>query len=146
MNEKNNSFRVFIDTNVLISAMISETSISRYLLLLLSEKHHLIICSYTLSEVSQVLIKRFPNKVAAWDKMLVALDFELAYTPTDLTKINTPYIRDEKDLPILASAIIAQPDILVTGDYDFHTHEIREHFAVYTPSEFIQYFGNLHSD
>ena len=124
--------------------MLSKTSLCRTLLLLLAEKHHLIICSHTLTEVSQVLERRFPNKLATWDKMLVALDFELAYTPTDFTEIKAPYIRDEKDLAILVSAIIAQPDILVTGDYDFHTNEIREYFAVYTPAEFLQYFGEIH--
>lgn len=143
MNEKNNSFRVFIDTNVIISAMLSETSLCRKLLLLLAEKYQIIICSYTLTEVTRVLERRFPNKLAAWDRMLVALDFELVYTPTDFTGIKAPYIRDEKDLPILVSAIIAQPDILVTGDYDFHTNEIREYLVVYTPSEFLQYFGDL---
>ena len=35
MNEKNNFFRVFVDSNVLISAMISKTSVSRKLLLYL---------------------------------------------------------------------------------------------------------------
>lgn len=75
---------------------------------------------------------------------LVALDFELAYTPTDFSEIKVPYFRNEKDLAILVSAIIAHPDMLVTGDYDFHTNEIREYFAVYTPAEFLQYFGELH--
>jgi len=30
-----------------------------------------------------------------------------------------PGIRDEKDLPILASAIIEDVDVLITGDADF---------------------------
>ena len=43
-------------------------------------------------------------------------------------------------MPILVSAILAQPDVLVTGDYDFHTPEIQEYFAVYTPGDFLRTF------
>ncbi len=141
MSEKSNLFRVFVDSNVLISAMQSKTSVSRKLLLLLSEEHQLIICSYSISEVSRVLNKRFPNKLPEWDQFLIRLEFELAYTPADISSFSVPYIRDEKDIPILVSAILAQPDILVTGDHDFHTPEIQEYFAVMTPGDFLNAFG-----
>lgn len=52
-----------------------------------------------------------------------------------------PPIRDPADLPILASAMLAQPDILVTGDNDFHTPEIQEYFTVLTPADFLKSFG-----
>ena len=142
MNEKNNVFRVFVDSNVLISAIQSETSVSRKLLLLLSEDHQLIICSYSITEVSRIISKRFPNKLSEWDHFLTRLEFELVYTPSDISSFKVPYIRDDKDIPILVSAILAEPDILVTGDHDFHTHEIQEHFAVYTPVDFVKNFGN----
>jgi predicted nucleic acid-binding protein len=41
MNEINSGIRVFVDSNILISAMHSEKSLSRELLLLVSEKHQL---------------------------------------------------------------------------------------------------------
>jgi predicted nucleic acid-binding protein len=34
----------------------------------------------------------------------------------------------------------AEPDLLVTGDKDFHTKEIQEFFTVCTPGEFLQWF------
>jgi putative PIN family toxin of toxin-antitoxin system len=142
MSKKNNSFRVFVDSNVLISAIRSNQSISSKLLNLVLEEHHLIICTYTLTEVSRVINKRFPNMIATWDRMLSSLEFELSYTPSDVSTYKVPYIRDEKDIPILVSAIIAQPDILVTADFDFHTSEIQEYFAVYTPSDFLKYFDH----
>lgn len=37
--------------------------------------------------------------------------------------------------------MVAQPDILVTGDYDFHTSEILEYFTVLTPADFLRSFG-----
>ena len=136
-----NSLRVFIDSNILISAMHSGASISRHLLLLLAREHHLLICSYSLAEVSRVLEKRFPDKLAEWDHFLTRLQFEMVYTPTDPSTFSIPYIRDKKDIPILVSAMIAQPDILVTGDHDFHTPEIQEYFTVMTPADFVRSFG-----
>jgi predicted nucleic acid-binding protein len=84
MSEKSNFFRVFVDTNVLISAMTSKTSVSRKALLLLSEEHQLIICSYSIEEVSRVLSKKFPDKLAEWDQLLTRLEFELTYSPISL--------------------------------------------------------------
>ncbi|MFS0728366.1 putative toxin-antitoxin system toxin component, PIN family [Paenibacillus sp. 1P07SE] len=142
MNETNSSLRVFVDSNVLISAMQSENSISRKLLLLIAEEHQLILCSYSLTEVARVLAKRFPHKLSTWDQFLIRLEFELAYTPSDLNAFSAPPIRDDKDLPILVSALLAQPDLLVTGDRDFHTPEIKEQLVVLTPSDFMRAFGH----
>ena len=142
MGEKNDSLRVFIDSNVLISEIHSEKSISRKLLLLVAEQHRLVMCSYSISEVSRVINKRFPNKFCEWERFLSLLEFELVYTPENPLAFRIPYIRDEKDIPILVSALLAQPDILVTGDHDFHTDEIKEYLVVYTPAEFLRAFGH----
>lgn len=40
-------------------------------------------------------------------------------TPTEIDKDIYPKIRDKKDYPILASAIIADVDVFITGDKDF---------------------------
>lgn len=138
----NSGLRVFVDSNVLISAVRSEKSISGRLVDLLIEDHHLIICSYSVTEVSRVLSARFPEAMATWDRFLTSLEFELTYTPSNPGSFSAPAIRDEKDLPILVSALLAQPDVLVTGDLDFHTTEIKEQLVVMTPSDFIRVFGN----
>lgn len=54
MSKKNNSFRVFIDSNVLISAIRSQNSVSSKLLNLVITEHRLVICTYTIIEVSRV--------------------------------------------------------------------------------------------
>ena len=144
MNESKMSesgLRVFIDSNILISAILSEQSVSSKLLALIIEEHRLIICSYSITEISKVLQRKFPNLMGKWDRFLTSLEFELAYTPSNLSTLSAPPIRDPADLPILISALIAQPDILVTGDYDFHTTQITEHFPVMTPGDFLRSFG-----
>jgi uncharacterized protein len=148
MNESKMSeleLRVFVDSNILISAILSEQSVSSNLLTLVIEKHQLIICSYSITEVSKVLHRKFPNLMAKWDRFLTSLEFELTYTPSDLSMVQAPPIRDNADLPILVSAIVAQPDFLITGDHDFRTPEIQEYFNVITPADFLRNFGEERS-
>lgn len=140
MKNENNAFRVFVDTNIFISAIHSKKNVSRKLLLTLSEKHQLLLCTYTLMEISSVITKRFPHKLTEWDHLLTLLEFELIYTPENPSDYSAPYIRDEKDLPVLVSAIIAKPDMMITGDKDFFTKEIQGYLTVYSPSEFLRYF------
>jgi hypothetical protein len=47
------------------------------------------------------------------------LSYEIDYTPTEIDEDIYPKIRDKKDYPILASAIIADVDVFITGDKDF---------------------------
>ena len=140
MSGKNNALRVFIDSNILVSAVLSSSSLSSKLLTLLIEEHHLIICSYSIAEVSAVISRKFPNHIAKWENFLTTLEFEIAYTPSDLSAVRVPPIRDPKDIPILVSAMISQPDIFITGDLDFYTPEIQKHFTLMTPGDFLNAF------
>ncbi|EHQ89719.1 putative toxin-antitoxin system toxin component, PIN family [Desulfosporosinus youngiae] len=142
MNGKSNALRVFIDSNILVSAVLSNSSLSSKLLTLIIEEHHLIICSYSITEVSKVINRKFPKHISKWDKFLTTLEFEIAYTPSDLSTVSVPYIRDPKDIPILVSAMVSQPDILITGDMDFHTPEIQEFFTIMTPVDFLNAFSS----
>ncbi|MDR1945894.1 MAG: hypothetical protein LBQ51_01835 [Desulfovibrio sp.] len=62
--------------------------------------------------------------------------FELIYTPDILDSKKYPTMRDLDDLPVLATAIIEDVDILLTGDKDFEGLglEIPE---ILTPAQFI---------
>ena len=136
MSETNSPLRVFVDSNILISAILSPNSTSAQVLKTIIEEHQLILRSYSLTEVSTVIDHKFPRLITKWDTFLTTLEFELAYTPSDLTTIKAPPIRDPKDLPILVSALIAQPDVLITGDQDFYTPEIKDLVQVCTPQSF----------
>ena len=76
--------------------------------------------------------------MSKWDRFLTSLEFELAYTPVDLSAVARLPIRDPADLSTPVSAMIPQPDILVTGDKDFHAPEIQTSFSVLTPSDFLK--------
>jgi putative PIN family toxin of toxin-antitoxin system len=108
-----------LDTNVLVSAAILS---SRYILLLLDElaEHHTIVLStYVVDELKRVVREKFPEKDAIVERFLRELPFELVYTPEDIESSKYPDIRDAKDLPILATAINEDVDVLLSGDDDF---------------------------
>lgn len=142
MNEEEvfNRYRVLIETNVLISAVAFPQSISRKCLNFVMDYHYPIICQHSIDEVFLVLEIKFPESLRDWDRLLSQMDFELVGTPKD--DFSLPPIRDTKDLPILIAAFMAKPDFIISGDKDFHTQDIREYFAVYTPADFLRDFDH----
>lgn len=136
------SLRVFVDSNILISALLAATSVAGQVLTRVLTDHHLVLCDYGLAEVTQVMRRKFPASMPKWESFLTVLDCEIVPTPVDLTMVAGPDIRDAKGRPILVSALIAQPDAFVSGDRDFHTPDIAEYLTVYTPRQFLDRFGN----
>lgn len=118
--------RVFIDSNILISAILFPESKVAHVFSYLLENHHLIISSYGLKECERVFEMKFPAKIQCFKDFISALSFELFKTPEKIDPKNFPQIRDAKDLPILASAILSDADVLITGDKDFEDLSINK--------------------
>jgi len=110
--------RVMIDTNVLISALLFPSQQMTALIYKITTEHQLILSSYVIDELMNVTTRKFKNKIEAVDLFLSQLPYELVYTPKRL-KQGLFEIRDEKDYPVLYSAIIEDVDIFITGDKDF---------------------------
>lgn len=62
---------------------------------------------------------KIPGKRKFLDCFFRELPFELVYTPKTISMEDFPDIRDTKDLPILATAILENVDVFITGDKDF---------------------------
>jgi predicted nucleic acid-binding protein len=62
-----------IDTNILISAFVFKSESMNRLIERIVENHDLIISSYVLDELNEVVKRKFPNQVKALDKFLTAL-------------------------------------------------------------------------
>ena len=67
------------------------------------------------------------------------LPFELVYTPKILNLSEFPEIRDRKDSPILATAIMEGIDVFVTGDKDFLVLDI-DMPEIVTMTEFLSQY------
>ena len=56
--------------------------------------------------------------------LYLELPFELVYTPKALALTDYPEMRNVKDSPILATAIMECIDVFLTGDKDFLVLEV----------------------
>ena len=127
-----------LDTNVLISALLFPGSKVDSLMNCIFTKYQLVLSSYVVEELKNVVKRKFPNKEQVINKLLVTMSYEFVYTPSDLEE-GLFDIRDIKDYPVLYTAIIEDVDILITGDKDFKGIDI-EKPEIMTPTEFVEYY------
>ena len=127
--------RIMLDTNVLISMLVFKSF--NAVIDKITQKHSIVLCSYVIDELHEVIERKFPNKQKDIEKFLMKLPFELVYTPKTIEEHDLFKIRDADDEKVLYSAIIADVDILLTGDKDFSDIEI-EKPEILTPSAFLE--------
>lgn len=130
--------RVMLDTNILISAFIFKSSKMNLLIEKLSKEHEIVICSYTIDELKDLIKEKFNVEYKALDNFLSEFNYTLVYSPSEVEE-KLFEIRDENDYIILHTAIIDDVDVLITGDKDFKDVDI-ERPEIYTPSEFLEKF------
>ena len=125
-----------VDTNVLISLLVFSSKKMKQMMECIFMEHQLVLSSYIVEELKDVVKRKFPNKVAVVDKLLAKMNYEYIYTP-DILDETLFKIRDVKDYPVLYSAILEDVDILVTGDSDFSDVKV-EKPEILTPAEFVE--------
>jgi predicted nucleic acid-binding protein len=102
----------------------------------IAEKHKLLLSSFVIEELLGVVQRKFTGKKEAVDSFLSKFPFEMVYTPKEM-KQGLFQIRDEKDYPVLYTAIIEDVDVLITGDKDFSDIKI-EKPEILTPAQFLE--------
>jgi uncharacterized protein len=105
--------KVFLDTNVLISALTTRGLCAELFEGVIGE-HELLICEQVLQELQRVLREKFRLPEPVIGRYLGLLRAEGRITET--ADIPTIKIKDPDDIPILACAIAANADAFVTGD------------------------------
>ena len=129
--------RIMLDTNVLISAILFRSEILNQLIEKVADDYTLVLSTFVVDELKSVVERKFPEKMHAIEKFLTALSYELAYSMDSYDDIRLFEIRDDKDYMVLHTAILADVDVLITGDKDFMDVEI-EHPEILTPREFLE--------
>lgn len=99
-------------------------------------EHQLVLSSYIVEELKEVVKRKFPSKIRIVDILLAQMNYEYVYTP-DILDETLFEIRDIKDYPVLYTAILEDVDILVTGDSDFSDVSV-EKPEILTPTEFAE--------
>jgi predicted nucleic acid-binding protein len=129
-----------LDTNVLFSVILFPSEHMNALFTTLAQKHSIVLCSYNLEELYRVTERKAPQKLSAVEVFLQKLLYRLIHTPkTDLIEADFN-LRDAADYPILQSALLADVDILLTGDRDFDDIEL-DRPEIMSPSEFMSAYG-----
>ena len=125
-----------MDTNILVSLLLFPNQRMNHMMEAIFSSHKLVLSSFVVEELKAVVQRKFPAKTAAVDDLLAKMSFDLVYTPEQINE-NLFQIRDEKDYPILYTAMIEDVDIFITGDKDFAEIEV-DRPEILTPAEFIE--------
>ncbi len=124
--------RVFLDTNVLVSAFTARglcADLFRYLL----AEHDVMTGEVNLIELRRVLAEHFH----ASDHQLAVVEGQLRdhiVVPRPTTADGL-HLRDPDDVWVLASAVVGAADLLVTGDKDLLIVAARAPLPILTPRE-----------
>jgi len=135
--------RVFLDSNVVLSGLLSEKGAPRIFLDLLSLRLPFLIGltgRYNLIEIERNLKKKIPGLLSLFKVYLPKVNLKVIPLPRPEDVRGFSGRIAEKDTPVLISAIRSKADFLVTGDkrHFGKMKELGEYpFQVVTPSEFI---------
>ncbi len=135
-----NDVRLFLDSNVILSGLLSSKGAPRILLDLLSIQVPLLkglTGRYNLDEIERNLKQKFPDLLGVYRGYLPKLHLEVIDVPP--YREISPFLgkMSNKDAPVLASARLGQADFLVTGDKKGFPKDLSKPIQVVTPSEFL---------
>jgi putative PIN family toxin of toxin-antitoxin system len=128
--------KLMVDANIIVSAILFPKSIVAKTFKHMIDNNILVLSQYTLDEVDDVFNEKFPHRIDEMKEFMKKVPYELF----DLKRIDNrkyPSIRDIDDLPVLANAIEANIDLLITGDKDFDEIKI-ETPKIMKPREYIE--------
>lgn len=123
-----------LDTNILISVLLFPSERMNQMMDYIFKNHELVLSSYVVEELKDVVNRKFPKKVRVVDTLLAKMGYEYVYTPETIDE-SLFSIRDMKDYPVLYTAILEDVDVLITGDKDFEDVDV-ERPEIMTPGEF----------
>jgi putative PIN family toxin of toxin-antitoxin system len=128
--------RALADTNILFSAMLFPDSIPAKALQRLCETGTLVLCDYVIAELFDVIARKRPDLFADAEAMIAELQYEGVITPRASNKL----VADPKDAPILNAAIVADVDLIISGDKHFLSLNM-ERPKVLTAAAYLEYGG-----
>ncbi len=107
--------RVFVDTNVLVAALATRGLCADLLRVVLSE-HELVVSDAVMTGLERVLtLKLGVPDTTIGEIVSMLAEYEVVHTPAADLALE---LRDPDDVPILAAAVAAEVDVLLTGDRD----------------------------
>lgn len=140
---KKEAVRVFLDSNVILSGLLSDKGAPRIILDMLCLRLPFLIGvtgRYNIIEIERNLAKKMPAAIPVYREYLPKINLEIIQMPS-AAEVKKFYGHvSDKDIPVVVSAINGKADLLVTGDKkDFAKLKAKgnELFKIVSPSEFI---------
>lgn len=141
--------RVFLDSNVIISGLLSAKGAPRIILDMLClhlPNLHGLTDEYNMMEIERNLTRKLTAALPVFKEYLPRLNLEIIPLPTYEALAPWFGVTVDKDVPVIVSAINGMADFLVTGDTgDFGVLMQRDDlpFRVLTPTNFVVLAGEL---
>lgn len=112
--------RVFLDSNVIFSGMYSSEGAPGIILeYFVQGRIRVVISQQVLEEVVRTIKEKLPEALPALRRLLVSTPPEIRQDPSPEEIARWAEVIHPDDAGILAAAIAAQPDYLITGDNHF---------------------------
>lgn len=135
-------YRLFLDTNVLLSGTFFEGNESRILDLI---EVDLVTCEDVIDELHKVVHKKlkylkdrtFEIAIAEVERACSDIDVLSRSQYRKLIPAAGRLITHRKDVPVLAAVLASKPDVFITGDSHFFVEKIKKAVTVMTASEFL---------
>jgi predicted nucleic acid-binding protein len=129
--------RVFPDTGALLSMIVfpidrkgKPTLAGENLRLYQEGLFEIVISQEVVEELLGVIREEFPDALAQASTFFLPFTLSLTRKPTpEEVADSLPYTVDQDDAPIFAAAVIAQPDIVLSSDFEtFHTPKAKRYW------------------
>ncbi|MBL8526408.1 MAG: putative toxin-antitoxin system toxin component, PIN family [Burkholderiales bacterium] len=132
--------KVVLDTNVLLSGLLAPDGTPGHILRAWLEARFDVAMSIEqLAEIGRVLGYSKIQRKLQWDEQRIEQFIWQLYIRTDVVNLHALSVqvpRDPKDMPILATLVASDADILVTRDRDLL--DLRGKYPIQTPAEFAR--------
>lgn len=141
--------KVFADANVLIAGTASRTGASSAVLLMAEiGLFRLVVSRLVLEEAERNLRKKLPRALPNFARQLAQLQLEIVPPPTNEDVQRWVKFIEAKDAPILATAVSAQVDRLVTLNSKDFTPEVaaQSGLRILSPAQLVQEIRELVGD
>lgn len=138
--------RIFLDSNVILSGLLSSRGNPRIILDLLSIKAPLLAGmtgAYNIEEIERNLKTKFPQLESIYREYFPKMN--LTVIPLPSYEEIKPFISkmSPKDVPVLVSARSGKADYLITGNKKDFPKELVKPIRLVNPKEFLDHFEGI---
>lgn len=137
-------WKMFLDTSAMIAGIVSPAGAAREVMRLCEAGAvELLVSRQVLTEADRNLSVKLPALVPDYRRLMHRMSPTLVEDPTHREVVQARRVIHHKDAPILAAAISAEVDYLITWNIKhFHKPPVMQavRFRIATPGEFLEEF------